>query len=187
MSKIDLQELLKEYESNLCDRIFRYETSDGYIMEVSFYREQFCHLIGLQHIYDNDRRYLGAKGYNKIVSGNLTVNSLKNHDKKSFETGKERLMYFGEINELMAHGEVIGFDVTKVQPRTRIQADFIIFKNDTAHILHLFLRKENSKSDIYAPVSYVVKSLNDKAAKQYISNQKYKKIVKRSVIKREQP
>lgn len=183
MFKIDLQRILKTYEENLCNKVFHYEISDGKIVDVTFYREQFCHLLGLQHVYGPDRRYLGSAGYDKVKNGKLTVQMLKKHDKQAYEAIKERLVCFDDIYELMQNGSLIGFNIDKVKPKTRIQADFIIFQDDKAHILHLFLRKENDKSNIYAPVSYVVKSLNDKSPKQFIENQKYKKIVNRSVLK----
>jgi len=184
MSKINLHELLRFYEDNLCGRVFRYEISNGLIINVSFYREQFCHLIGLQHIFKHDKRYLGANGYDKIKSEKLTSKFIKSYDKKLFELTKERMTHFDEILELMRNGELISFDIYKVKPRTRIQADFVIFRNDEAYILHLFLRKERENSNIYAPVSFVVKSINDKESKQYIVNQKYQKIVRREIIKK---
>lgn len=183
MSKTNLQDLLNFYEEKLCDRRFCYEISNGEIISVSFYREQFCHLLGLQHIFNYDKRYLGAAGYKKIKSNNVTVKLLKNYNRSQFDTVKERMMRFDEILELMLNGNLISFDMDKAKPKTHIQADFIIFRDDKAYILHLFLRKEREGSNIYAPISFVVKLANDETAKQYLQNQKYQKIVKRDVIK----
>lgn len=187
MSKIDLLKILGTYEKNLCDKVFHYRVSNNMELDISFYREQFCHLLGIQHVYDYDKRYLGAAGYKKIVENQITVAALKKHNLKEYEKIKERLVYFDEIYDLMLNGTLISFNIEDVSPRTIIKADFVIYKEHEAHYLHLFLRKENLKSNIYAPISYGVKSFNDKSPKQYIQNQKYKKIIERSVTKMEQP
>lgn len=49
----DLQELQQYYEHNLSDRTFRYSLANGTMLDVIFYREAFCHLLGIQHITQN--------------------------------------------------------------------------------------------------------------------------------------
>ena len=58
MAKIDLKTLLDNYTNNLCGKIFKYsvlnrtkKTNDTII--IRFYNENLCHLLGLQHVYDN--------------------------------------------------------------------------------------------------------------------------------------
>ena len=72
----DLKELQGYYEQNLTDRIFRYTLANGVVIEISFYRESFCHLLGIQHVTKN-RRYIGKSGYERIYSGKLTIETLK--------------------------------------------------------------------------------------------------------------
>lgn len=183
MSNVELRALLSEYENNLCDKTFRYELADGTVIDVMFYREQFCHLLGLQHIfYENKSACTGIKGYSKIKNGKLTVKELKNHNKEKYNSVKERLNNFSKLYQLMIKGELVKFYVDRTRPSTVISADFVIFQKETEHILHLFLRKENTDSNIFAPVSFVIKSVNDKAPKQFIEFQEYKKIVKREIF-----
>lgn len=183
MPNVDLKELLNEYENNMCDRVFRYELADSTIIDVMFYREQFCHLLGIQHIFqENKSRYTGIKGYKKIQDGQLTTKGLKDHNREKYYSIKERLNNFNKLYELMINGELVKFYIDRTQPPTVISADFVIFQEETEHILHLFLRKENAGSDIFAPVSFVIKSADDKSPKQFINFQEYKKIVKREVV-----
>ena len=72
----DLQQIQKYYEQNLCDRVFQYSLTNGTVLQVIFYREALCHLLGIQHI-TNNRRYIGRRGYERIRSGELTIQRLK--------------------------------------------------------------------------------------------------------------
>ena len=101
----DLKELQSYYEQNLTDRIFRYTLANGVVIEVSFYRESFCHLLGIQHVTKN-RRYIGGNGYEYIRSGKLTVGILKGMNRTGFAKIKNRIEYFPLIGHLMEHGDV---------------------------------------------------------------------------------
>lgn len=181
MHEVDLQDLLKDYENNLCDRIFEYELSNSQIVQISFYREQLCHLLGIQYVFGHNRHFLGSEGFGKIKNGKLTTEKLKKHNKAKYEFIKERLYNFKEIKQLMENGQLIKFYCDRARPTTKIQADFIIFQEENAHIIHLFLRKEQKDKNVYAPVSFVIKSIDDKNANQFIANQEYKQIVRRTV------
>ena len=181
MQNVNLQDLLKDYESNLCDKIFEYELANGQNVQVSFYREQLCHLLGLQYVFEKNRRFLGMDGFEKIKNNEMTIEKLKKHNKVKYEFIKERLSNFEKIKQLMHDGQLIKFYQDRAYPPTNIQADFIIFQKETAHIVHLFLRKEQKDKDVYAPVSFVIKSIDDKTPEQFIKNQEYKQIVKRTI------
>ena len=181
MQSVNLQDLLKDYEINLRDKVFEYELANGQIIQVSFYREELCHLLGIQYVFEKNRRYLGIEGFEKLKNGDITTEKLKKHNKVKYEFIKERLSNFEKITPLMNDGQLIKFYQDKVYPPTTIQADFIIFQKETAHILHLFLRKEQTDKNIYAPISFVVKSIDDKTPNQFIKSQEYKQIVKRTI------
>ena len=181
---MDLTELFEKYEADLCDRVFEYELKDNKIISLIFFREQFCHLLGLQHVYNNDRHYLGANGLEKILNGKLTVKKLKSHDLKQYNFIKERIENFNLIEQVVNEGELINFYRDRAKPKTNIQADFIFYKENSVNILHLFLRQERYGKDIYASVSFVVKSMNESNARQFIDNQEYKKIIERKVKKK---
>lgn len=78
----DLADLLENYENNLCNKIFRYQLNQKIDIDIVFYLENFCHLLGIQHVYGKDKKYLGAKGYNKVKNKELCRKDLKSHNKK---------------------------------------------------------------------------------------------------------
>ena len=178
----DLKTLLTEYEKNLCDRLFVLTLSNNKTINIRFFREDMCHLMGIQHVYDKSKKYLGAEGYKKINNGDITFKILKKVNKSGYDMIKERLQHFDEIYDLVSQGEIIQYEITKVYPYTRIEADFCIHKDETTYILHLFLKKAFSSS-LYSPTSFVVKTCNDENYKQFIKNQKYQKIISREIIK----
>ena len=62
----DLNNILEVYETELCNRIFKYQLNNKIDVEIIFYKENFCHLLGLQHVYGKNKKYLGINGYDKI-------------------------------------------------------------------------------------------------------------------------
>lgn len=184
MSKVDLQRLQIEYEKELCDKLFRYRLSGNRIVEIIFYREQFCHLIGLQYIYDRNKNYLGKSGYDKIKRAEITIDSLIAHNKQKYGYIKSRIEHFHEIKDLMCSGQFIRFYQDRANPKTQIEAEYLIIKGNKTYILHLFLRKEtiSDSSNQYAPVSFVVKSEKDKIRRQYIDRQEFKEILSKEII-----
>ena len=46
----ELNELLDIYEIELCNRIFKYQLKNKIDIEIVFYKENFCHLLGLKKI-----------------------------------------------------------------------------------------------------------------------------------------
>lgn len=66
MQEVNLKQLLINYTTNLCDKRFVFTLPKDKKITVVFFRESLCHLMGLQHIFNNNTRYLGGKGYRKI-------------------------------------------------------------------------------------------------------------------------
>ena len=176
----DLKELQSYYEQNLTDRIFRYTLANGVVIEISFYREAFCHLLGIQHVTKN-RRYIGANGYERIRSGKLTVEILKSMNRAGFSKIKNRIEYFPLIGHLMEHGDVFRFYPERAG-NTRIQATFLIHEKERDLYLHLFLARESPKSNIYAPMSYIVLTERDDNPMLYIAGQEHKKVIAMDIL-----
>ena len=182
MQKISLKLLLNNYNCNLCNKIFKYTVlnrtrNNGDRIIIRFYNENLCHLLGLQHVYHKSSKYLGKNGYNLIEDEKLTIKSLKKHNEKGYNFIKIKLKHFDEIYDIMINGSLIRFNPDKVFPKTYISADFMLVKDNTTYILHLFLRRENNNTDNYAPVSFVVHTDKDKHYHQYINHPEYKKII----------
>ena len=171
----DLQAIQTYYEQHLCDRLFRYTLGNGMVIDVSFYREAFCHLLGIQHITKN-RRYIGKAGYERIQSGKLSIRQLKAMNRAGFAQIKKRIEYFSLIGHLMEHGDVFRFYPER-SGNTRIQATFLIHEKERDLYLHLFLARESPKSNTYAPMSYIVLTERDDNPMLYIAGQEHKKVV----------
>ena len=178
----DLDEILEVYETELCNRIFKYQLNNKVDIEIVFYVENFCHLLGLQHIYGKGKKYLGINGYNKIKNDNLRRSDLKKHNKAEYNRIKIKLDHFDEIVAMLKSGTFIKFYQYRTKPLSTIVADFVIYQDKKEYILHLFLRQENAGTNQYSPVSYIVKSDNDKNKEQYIVGQEYKKITSFEII-----
>ena len=176
----DLQDLQQYYEQTLCDRVFRYSLANGTLIDVIFYREAFCHLLGIQHITKN-RRFIGQSGYDRIQSGKLTVSTLKGMNRAGFGKVKHRMEHFPLIGHLMEHGNLFRFYPERAG-RTRIQATFLIHQEEQELYLHLFLAKESPKSNIYAPMSYIVLTERDDNPKLYIEGQEHKKVIELEIF-----
>lgn len=151
----DLGEILDIYENELCGRMFKYKLSGKIDVEIVFYKENFCHLLGLQHIYGKNKKYLGINGYNNIKSGQLKRNNLKKHNKGEYNRIAIKLDHFDEIFNMLNSGEFIKFYQYRTNPISLIVADFIIYHDKSEYILHLFLRQErngrksNGKVDVH--------------------------------------
>lgn len=178
----DLDEILDVYEMQLCNRIFRYQLNNKIDIEIVFYVENLCHLLGLQHVYGKNKKYLGINGYNKIKDKQLKRNDLKKHNKAEYNRIEIKLDHFDEIFGMLKSGEFIKFYQYRTNPLSFIVADFVIFQDKKEYILHLFLRRENISTNQYSLVSFIVKSANDKSRDQYILGQEYKKITGFEII-----
>ena len=124
----ELQDLQQCYEQNLVGRVFQYGLANGTVLDVIFYREAFCHLLGIQHVTKN-RRYIGKSGYERIYSGKLTIETLKGIYRAGYAKIKKRMKYFSLIGHLMDHGDVFRFYPERTGG-TRIQATFLIHEKE---------------------------------------------------------
>ena len=181
----DLKKLQKFYEQALCDKIFQYELISGQTLQVIFYRESFCHLLGIQHI-TNNRHFIGRSGYDRIQSGGLTAKLLKRINRPGFAKIEHRIEHFTRIEGLMQQGSIFRFYPERAG-RTRIQATHLVYEEDKKLYLHLFLKRESAQSDIYAPMSYIVLTERDDNPELYVAGQEYKNIVNLSVLPMEKP
>lgn len=176
----DLQQIQQYYEQNLCDRVFRYSLANGTVLQVIFYREALCHLLGIQHITKN-RRYIGKSGYECIRLGELTIQRLKGMNRAGFASAKHRMEHFTLIEHLMEHGTVFRFYPERAGG-TCIQAAFLLHGKERELYLHLFLARESPKSDIYVPMSYIVITERDDNPNLYVVGQEHKTVLTLDIL-----
>ena len=185
---ISLQDMQQFYKDNLENRIFRYMLRGGQIIELTFGKENLCHLLGIQHVFPKDREYIGIKGYRKIEDGELTVGLLRKHNLAQFKKMKYRISKFMEIANLLITGSIYRFYFLR-QRESEIGADYIVYgcSEDCKMYCNLFIAKERSlllndkKNKAYIPLSYVVMRENDDYDK-YVRNQEYKEVENFQVI-----
>lgn len=176
-----LQELQQYYEDDLCDPIFQYTLKGGQIIQIRFFRESFCHLLGIQHIV-KDRKFIGKKGYSNIASGRLTIQKLRDANRSSFNRMRPRMKYFDRINLLMHSGSMFKFYPDRVPTQSKIAADFVLHEQDMRIYLHLFLAKEQVQSVLYAPMSYIPLTEKDDNPRNYIQGQEFKDVIEFKII-----
>lgn len=181
MAKPDLTDLADYYKQSLCNTIYRYSLNHGIEIKIAFYRENFCHLIGIQHVVkgSNRKNYLGESGFEKIELGELTTTKLIRYNKPGYNYIKSRLEHFTELGELLHNPTIHKFYEERVYPPTKIRADFVLHNDTGGYRLHLFAVKESigTSNIIYAPESFIVKYSKDSTYNQYIAQQEHKKII----------
>lgn len=122
-------EILGIYETGLCNRIFKYQLNYKIDIEIIFYFENFCHLLGLQHIYGKNKKYLGMNGYNKIKDNQLKRKDLKNHNKAAYNKIEIKINHFDGILDMLKSGDFIKFYQYRTKPLSFIVADFVIVQD----------------------------------------------------------
>lgn len=111
----DLKELLEYYEQNLCHKIFKYELNNKINIEVIFYIEGLCHLLGIQHVYDNDKRYqesfvtISNKGEILINHMHISPYEKGNIFNKDPLRVRKLLLHKSEINKLAGQIKMKGY------------------------------------------------------------------------------
>jgi len=173
-----LKELQDFYSSTLCHRFFEYQLANRELVKVHFFRESFCHLLGIQHI-TKDRRYLGNKGYERIHTEKIT---LKGINKKGYDYIRDRILYFDHIDTLLKNGALYYFYPERVSPPTKIYARVLIYDEDSSLYLNLFLSKERTHKNLYTPISYIPFSEKDDHPRRYQEHQEYKNILSRRIL-----
>ena len=170
------------YSATLCHRFFEYQLANGDVIKVHFFRESFCHLLGLQHL-TRDRKFLGEKGFARIHAGKITLKSLKALNKKGYEYIHNRIQYFGHLDSLLQHGDLYYFYPDRVNPPTKIYASLLIYDKDAGLYLNLFLARERSHKNLYTPVSFIPFSEKDEHPQRYQEHQEFKKITARQILR----
>jgi len=81
------------------------------------------------------------------------------------------------IDNLLNDCVAFKFYKERVRGNSSIYAEYVLYNNST-YYLNLFTNKESGKNEkqIYIPISYIVKSANEKDAKKYIDDQERKVI-----------
>ena len=178
---LTLKELQDYYRSALCDRYFAYHLATDETIKVYFYRESFCHLLGIQHI-TKERPFLGLKGYKRIQSEKITLKTLKAMDKRQYGYIRNRIRFLDHMDSLLMNGDLYRFYPDRVLPSTKIHARILLFDHELDLYLNLFLSKEQKDGDTSTPLSFIPFTEKDQRPTRYLEHQEYKKILSREII-----
>ena len=184
-----LQEIQQYYATNLENKTFRYTLRGGQILELRFYQQSLCHLLGIQHIMHHNKKFIGLSGYQKIQAGTLTLDTLRKRDALQYKQMYHRMQELHKLGEVLQRGAMYRFYILR-QPRTKIKADYLLYWCNAEQLYHnLFLAKEKSllparqTDNSYSAISYVVMTEKDNHD-MYIEQQEYKQILKFEVIEK---
>lgn len=182
---MDLKSILENYEKNLCTKTFQYELNNKWKIDLNFYTQDFCHLLGIQHVHIKDKRYIGQNGYNLIKENKVTIETLKRQNAKGYNFIKGKIEHFNEILNMMSNCNIVKFYEDRVTGKcTKVSAEFTIYYKGKEVLLHLFMRKDTQKLNGFVPVSFIVISQNDKRVNRYIEKQEHKKITNFNIIEK---
>ncbi|MBA9043112.1 hypothetical protein HNP21_006290 [Bacillus aryabhattai] len=158
------------YEEHLCNRLFIFETDDTQrpIISLRFEEANFCHLLGIQHVFQGQRnssQYVGQTGYDLIKNNVVTFNTMNQKPtKKNFKDKRNRMLYFPFVHQILKNPTSIIFSNANLP--TNIDVDIILYNHLDNKYLHLGVDKEND-SQYYHPKTFFDRSKDD-----FIVNQK---------------
>ena len=149
---------------------------DGTEFDLFFGRENFHHLLGLQHLTDKPRISAPTETHKKFYNNLSNNQALQNEVLSSHKYAgiKERVDSFDRLTEILQSGEgkiIVSYNPNKT-PTQRIEAAFMLFvrdhdsfdKNAPVTYYHLFL--DHTTGNKYCPVTYVVEH-----SRMYMSDQ----------------
>lgn len=178
ISEISLKLLQEFYDLHICPNIYVYELDDGNIIRLEFLDVNLCHLLGLQHIvpYKLDKFYGGENGYLGILNENITIKKLRSINEQRFARGKDKILCFSFLYQLLRQCKIIKFDKNK--NRSKISCEFILHDSKFERRIHLGIEKDE-KRGVYYPRTFFIEREN---GDRFVVNQESFKIISQKVI-----
>lgn len=160
-------EILQQYSATYLEPYeFRFILNDeaSTVINLRFPQDRLPHLLGTETVAKKGRvnrlNFKGQKAYDRIKSGKLTFETLKNIHKSTFKSLKDKLIYFYQIPHLVMSTDVI-FKYTKVSG-SHIECELLIYTKMHGVIAHLGLEKEDSGSFYIARTFLIERNLGTK-------------------------
>ncbi|WP_099305912.1 PBECR4 domain-containing protein [Bacillus sp. Marseille-P3800] len=188
ISKISLKLLQDYYVNYLMPYTYTYEFEDGELIELTFSKERFCHLLGIETVakkkYSNPRalaRYKGKYGFKRIERGELTFDELRNiKNKGGFQSIKDKLLYFFLIPRVLESPNMI---VHYQEKKNLIQCQMIIHGEGGNVTVNLGIDKEQNDSEFYARTFLTSRITASNDGMKYVTDQA--EMCLKSITKRE--
>ena len=194
---ITLKQVQEYHDSKLVNKIYRYtlrphKKKETFDIEIRFFTDSLPHLLGVHKVVPSysKREFAGKDGYDKILNEELTIDILRNFDKQRSKTDrqfpgiKDRITHYFLIDYLMENCKMVEFDASKVKGNCSLKSNFILFNEELGVKLQLGVVKEDSKSGLYVPETFIPKKLRDRDKDRLTSSppQKYMNIVDIKII-----
>ncbi|MGL5796625.1 MAG: PBECR4 domain-containing protein, partial [Cetobacterium sp.] len=161
-----LRKIILEYEKHLKGKKFKITLETGEIIEFQIAKKRLKHLLGFQ--YTSYSTFPAELIYSKIKNRKLTLEKLQK-DKK-FKIIETRIINFTRIIDLLSLDEtefIIEFN-KKLVSNCELNSKYIIYKDNSNHILHLGLGEDNT----YYPETWFIRDERTNNIDLYIKNQK---------------
>lgn len=173
-----LRNKLNDYE-NITDLNLHYEFDDEFVLEFSFEKNSFPHMIGLHKLIDipllkkfSEKKVSANYVLSKIMNGKLTEDKIKTS--KYFYKIQNRYNKFSSENLfcLTYTNVIIDFDITKLEKSKLKKTKFILFEQDHNKGYRHLCIAFNKITGFYPETFFYEKS------DYYLKNQIIKKIKK---------
>lgn len=146
-------------------------------IHLKFEESNFCHLLGIESTVVNhvNRRdidnFKGLKGWNNIKNNQLTISKIKQLNKKGFNNNKTRYVCFFLLPLVLDNPIMVDFDSNKVQPKTNIDCNLLLFNDYHNKKIHLGISYNNSQT-YFIPKTFLVETLSsNNDGKKFINGQ----------------
>lgn len=150
--EISLQTIAMFYEEHLCNRQFFYELKHRQkTLRLRFKQGDLCHLLGVHYILRGSQ-YAGESGFQKLIKGIITFDSLMQANVGGFKEVQFRMLYFPFIYQLI-HAPIMV--INDPHEPNRVQAMFTFYNKYTERYVELKLRPEDKNNSVFfIPVSF---------------------------------
>ena len=170
-----IQKAIETYEK-LRKCKYHMTIEDGTEFDLMFGKQNFHHLIGLQHLTDKPRiadPMEPQKKFYNILAGDASLRDEVTSSHKYYQI-EERIEKFNKLVDILQSGEakiIVAFDPDKTPTQT-IEAEFMLFdrehnltdKNAEVVYYHLFMDYDTPNK--YCPITYIVEH-----SKMYMNDQ----------------
>ena len=180
INDISLDLLREYYETFLYPFEYHYVIKDDikqYDLELRFDKENLSHLLGLESIVrknlnrEDTKLYTGINGWNNIQNLSITIDILKSINKGNFKNGKDKLIFFYLIPNLITSPKAIYFESSLVEQKTWIKSKIIFYNDYNNSIVHLGI-EPNDEHTYYIPRTLLVERITPKNdGSKYIKGQ----------------
>lgn len=161
--ELDIHKFTQFYDKHIANRFFTYETTSSKLpyFVVRMEKNQLPHLFGLQH-WNNIEVKQPKKQYEKILSGEWSLEYLKKADPGSYKEFKLRIAAMPYLyNMLYYHKcQIKLLNKNIPSPFQKRRVDMLFQKEKDKYVYLLELREIQESNNLFVPISLTVHRKN---------------------------